>query len=74
MRSLQEPVTGIVPFRLKVRAHVLIEMMDSYLRSLKSQPWRFGVGAHPWFMRSRIKSKFLDRFADFAFHGFCSPR
>jgi hypothetical protein len=67
-------MAGMVPFRLKERAGFCIKMMDRYLRLPERQPGRFRVGAHPWIMRSRIKSQFLDRFADFAFHGFCSPR
>jgi len=67
-------MTGMVPFCLKERANLMIEMMDPDLRLLERQPGRFRVGAHPWIMRCRIKSQFLDRFADFAFHGFCSPR
>jgi hypothetical protein len=64
----------MVPLSLKERARFVIEVMDSYLRFLQRQPGRFGIRAHPWFMRCRIKSQLLDRFADFAFHGFCSPR
>jgi len=67
-------MTGMMPFRLEERVQALIKVMDRYLRLLESQHGRFGVGANPWLMRCRIKSEFLDRFADFAFHGFCSPR
>jgi hypothetical protein len=67
-------MTGMVQFRLKERAYFVVEMVHCYLRFLQRQPWRLGIGAHPWLMRSRIKSEFLNRFADFAFHGFCSPR
>jgi hypothetical protein len=64
-------VAGTVPFRLKERAQALIKMVGRYLRLLPSNPGRLRIGTHPWFMRCRIKSQFLDRFADFAFHGFC---
>jgi hypothetical protein len=67
-------MAGMVPLRLKERANFLIEMMDRYLGLPKRQPGRFRVGAHPWIMRCWIKPKLLNRFADFAFHGFCSPR
>jgi hypothetical protein len=55
LRSLPKPMARMVPFRLKERAHFLIEMVDRYLRLAESQPGRFGIGAHPWFMRCRIK-------------------
>ena len=58
-----------MPLGLKERAHSEIEIMRSYLRFLQCQPGRFGVRAHPWIMRCRIKPKLLNRFADFAFHG-----
>jgi hypothetical protein len=63
-------MSGMVPFRLKEGANFLIEMMDRHLGLFECQPGRFGIGAHPWIMRCRIKSQLLDRFADFAFHGF----
>ena len=65
-------MTCMVPLRMKERAHCLIEVMGRYLHLVQRQPRRFGISAHPWIMRGRIKSQLLDRFADFAFHGFCS--
>ena len=62
-------VARMVPFSLKVSACFVKEVMDGYLRFLQRQPGRFGIRAHPWIMRCRIKSQLLDRFADFAFHG-----
>jgi hypothetical protein len=59
----------MVPLRVKERAHSVIKMVCRYLRPFKRQPRRFGVRAHPWIMRCRIKPKLLNRFADFAFHG-----
>jgi len=35
MRSLQEPVAGMMPFCLEERAYFLIEMMGRYLRLLE---------------------------------------
>src|ERR1051325_6572072 len=62
-------MAGMMPLGVKERAHPVIEMMRRYLRLLQRQPGRFGIRAHPWIMRCRIKSQLLDRFADFAFHG-----
>jgi hypothetical protein len=67
-------MAGVVPLRLKMRTQAMIKVMDRNLRPLESQSWGVRIGAYPRIMRCRIKSKFLDRFADFAFHGFCSPR
>jgi hypothetical protein len=59
----------MVPLRMKERAHSIVKMMRRYLRFLQRQPGRFGIRAHPWIMRCRIKPELLNRFADFAFHG-----